>query len=72
VEDDAPDHLDVEVAEADLAPGGLPYQREGLDQERVEVLLPGLLAERVGACAQSGIVELFELRLQPGDVPCDG
>ena len=67
VEDDAADHLHVEVPEPDGAPRRLPGQREGLDQKRVEVLFLGPQPERVGTCAKAGVVELFQLRLELGD-----
>ena len=65
VEDDASHQLDVEVAETYRAPRGLAADGECLYQQLVEVMpLVGLLAQSVGACAEAGVVQLLELRLQ--------
>ena len=68
VEHDAADKLDVEMAQADGPAAGLAAEGKGLDQELVEVMvLPGLLAQRVGAGAQACVIERFELWLQRVD-----
>ncbi len=59
------------MAKPDRPPGSLPGERESLDQERVEVLLPGPLAQLVRARAKPRLVEGRQLRLELGDGTSD-
>jgi len=61
VEHDAADELDVEVAQPDGAPGGLAAEREGFDQQIVQVLLLRPLAQLVRPGPQRGVVQLLKL-----------
>ena len=64
MQDGAADELDVEVAHAERALGGLAHAREGLGEEIVEILALGeALAELGGLGAQRLVVELLDRRL---------
>jgi hypothetical protein len=68
VQHDAADQLDVEVALAQGALGGLAHRGEGLDQEVVQGLaLLQAGAEFRGPGAQLLVAQRLELRLQGGD-----
>ena len=65
MQDHAAHQLHVEVPLSERAFAALAADGEGLDQQLVEVMpLVGLLAQSVGACAEAGVVQLLELRLQ--------
>ena len=69
VQDHAADHLHVEMALAERAPGRLAHGGEGRHQQVVEIGAVGeLLAERLRAGPQLGVGELLQLGLERVDL----
>jgi len=68
VQDHGADHLDVEMAQAERALGGLARQRKALVQQLVEGLaVAGALAQVVGLLAELLVGEQLELGLERVD-----